>query len=158
MRKIILAATAALALAGGASAAQAGTVQIGMLVCGVGQGTGFIFGSTKRVNCNFVPAFSGTPSKSYSGVITRYGVDLGHTNQGVLKWAVLATNFKSYSPGVLAGNYGGIGAEATTALGVGANILVRGSLLDYMLQPLSVQGQTGLNVALGVTGLTLASR
>jgi len=49
-------------------------------------------------------------------------------------------------------------SEATTALGVGANVLVRGSLLDYMLQPLSVQGQTGLNVALGVAGLTLAAR
>ena len=76
----------------------------------------------------------------------------------MLKWAVLATNFSAYQPGALAGNYGGVGAEATTAIGVGANVLVRGSLLDYMLQPLSVQGQTGLNVALGVAGLTLAAR
>jgi hypothetical protein len=158
MKKIVTAAAAALALACGASVAQAGSVEIGALVCGVGSGNGFILGSTKRLNCNFVPALSGKPSDSYSGVISRYGVDLGHTYQGVLRWAVLATNFTSYSPGALAGNYGGVGAEATAALGVGANVLVRGSLFDYMLQPVSVQGQTGLNVALGVTGLTLAAR
>ena len=158
MRKIILAATAALALAGGASAAQAGTVQIGMLVCGVGQGTGFIFGSTKRVNCNFVPAFSGTPSEFLFGrdyPLRRRPrpheprcVEMGRSGD---KLQILQSRRARRKLWWHRG-------EATTALGVGANILVRGSLLDYMLQPLSVQGQTGLNVALGVTGLTLASR
>jgi hypothetical protein len=158
MRKIVLAATAALALAGGASAARAGAVEIGLLICGVAGGDGFIFGSTKSVNCTYTPALSGAPAESYTGAISRYGVDLGFTGQGILKWAVLATNFSAYQPGALAGHYGGVGAEATTAVGVGANVLVRNSFRDFMLQPVSVQGQTGLNVALGVAGLTLASR
>ena len=55
----------------------------------------------------------------------------------------------------LAGNYGGASAEATVGAGVGANVLVGGSNRTIQLQPLSVQGQTGLNVAAGVTGIEL---
>ncbi len=59
--------------------------------------------------------------------------------------------------GVLAGNYGGVSAEATVGLGVGANALVGGSNDSIALQPLSVQGQQGLNVAVGVSQLKLRS-
>jgi Protein of unknown function (DUF992) len=54
-----------------------------------------------------------------------------------------------------AGNYGGASAEATVGAGLGANVLVGGSDRTIALQPLSVQGQTGLNVAAGVTELIL---
>jgi hypothetical protein len=158
MKRILLAATAAFALVNGASIAEAGNVQIGMLSCGVAGGQGFIFSSTKRVNCTYTPAMASMARESYSGVITRYGVDLGFTGQGGLQWAVLATSVDAYRPGALAGQYGGVGAEVTAALGVGANVLVRNSARDFMLQPVSVQGQTGLNVALGVAGFTLAAR
>ncbi|PSJ57722.1 DUF992 domain-containing protein [Kumtagia ephedrae] len=158
MKRIVLAATAAIALAGSASFAQAGNVEIGMLVCNVAGGDGFVFGSTKQVACTYNPALPNLPPETYSGVISRYGVDLGFTGGSVMKWAVLATSFDAYGPGALAGRYGGVGAEVTAALGVGTNVLVRQSARDFVLQPVSVQGQTGLNVALGVAGFELASR
>ena len=55
----------------------------------------------------------------------------------------------------LVGDYGGVSAEASVALGVGANALVGGSNKSIVLQPISVQGQTGLNVALAVTSMTI---
>jgi len=39
--------------------------------------------------------------------------------------------------------------------GLGANVLVGGSDRTVALQPVAVQGQTGLNVAAGVTELEL---
>ena len=56
---------------------------------------------------------------------------------------------------LLVGDYGGVSAEASVALGVGANALVGGSDKSVVLQPVSVQGQTGLKVGGAVTGLTL---
>ena len=52
---------------------------------------------------------------------------------------------------------GASGAEATAGAGLGANLLVGGTGRSFSLQPLSVQGQTGLNFAAGVTTLTLIS-
>jgi hypothetical protein len=40
-------------------------------------------------------------------------------------------------------------------VGVGANALVGGSRRSTVLQPISVVGQVGVNLALGVAGLTL---
>jgi hypothetical protein len=40
---------------------------------------------------------------------------------------------------------------------VGANLLVGGSSQTFTLQPLSVQAQTGVNIALGVTDFQLRS-
>jgi hypothetical protein len=57
--------------------------------------------------------------------------------------------------GALAGEYGGASAEATVGAGLGANVLVGGSDRTVSLQPVSVQGQAGLNLAVGVSGLTL---
>jgi len=54
-----------------------------------------------------------------------------------------------------AGNYSGIGANASVGLGFGGNFLVGGSANPYALQPISVQGQTALNVAAGVASLEL---
>lgn len=157
MKNIVLAATAALALAGSVSAVSANTVEIGMLVCDVAGGEGLIFGSTKAVACTYTPTVSGAPSETYAGAISRYGVDIGFTGEAVMKWAVLAKSLDAYQPGALAGQYGGVGAEVTAALGVGTNVLVRKSTRDFVLQPVSVQGQTGLNIALGVAEFELVS-
>jgi hypothetical protein len=69
-------------------------------------------------------------------------------------WEVIGSTDVKRGP-LLVGDYGGVSAEATVALGVGANALVGGSNKSIVLQPVSVQGQTGLNVAVGVTGLTI---
>ena len=58
-------------------------------------------------------------------------------------------------PGMLAGTYVGATAEVSIAAGLGANVLVGGSNRSVALQPLSVQGQVGLNIAAGIGALEL---
>ena len=57
--------------------------------------------------------------------------------------------------GVLAGDYYGASGEVTLAAGLGANVLVGGSNRTVALQPISISGQKGLNLALGVAALHL---
>jgi hypothetical protein len=49
----------------------------------------------------------------------------------------------------------GCPAEATIGVGLGANVLVGGSNQTVALQPVSVQGQVGLNLAVGFAELQL---
>jgi Protein of unknown function (DUF992) len=149
-------AIGALSLAAGAlasgSPAQAQAVKAGTLTCNVSSGFGLIFGSSKAVNCTFSPV--GGPPQNYVGSIDKFGVDIGYTKGGVLVWTVLAPT-TSPAPGSLAGSYGGVTASATAGAGGGANVLVGGSGKTITLQPLSIEGNTGLNVAAGVAALTL---
>ena len=71
-----------------------------------------------------------------------------------IAWAVLAPTTQ-LGAGALAGTYAGVSADAAAGLGVGANALVGGSNNTVTLQPLSVEGQVGVSVALGVSALTL---
>ena len=87
------------------------------------------------------------------GTLTKVGVDIGVTTGGVMVWGVYAPT--SRPAGALAGSYGGATAEATVVAGLGANVLVGGSNRTIALQPLSLQGQAGLNVAAGVAGIEL---
>jgi hypothetical protein len=156
MAKKLAVAAAALGLAAGGltngAPAQAQGVQAGVLTCNVASGFGFIFGSSKSVNCTYSPP--GGPPEHYIGSIDKFGVDIGYTSGGVLVWTVLAPT-TSPPPGSLAGAYGGATASATAGVGAGANVLVGGSNKTVSLQPLSIQGNTGLNVAAGVAALTL---
>src|SRR4029077_2821629 len=103
-------------------------------------------------NCSFTPAITG-PIEFYAGTLTKVGVDLGITTGGVMVWTVYAP--PSRFAGALAGSYGGATAEASVIAGVGANVLIGGSNRTVELQPVSLQGQTGLNVAAGVAGIEL---
>jgi hypothetical protein len=58
-------------------------------------------------------------------------------------------------PGALSGTYTGATGSATVGVGVGANVLVGGSGNSTMLQPVSIEGTTGLNVAAGIAEMTL---
>lgn len=137
-----------------ASAAQAqGRAQIGTLDCAIAPGVGFVIGSSKQVDCIFTPSSRGWRRERYAGVIDKFGVDIGVTAAGRLLWAVHAnTTARRYA---LAGRYAGATAEATVGGGLGANALYGGSNCTVSLQPLSLQGQAGLNVAAGVAELTL---
>jgi Protein of unknown function (DUF992) len=73
---------------------------------------------------------------------------------GVMAWAVLAPT-NGVSPGALAGKYVGVSGDASLGVGGGANVLVGGSHRSVALQPVSVTGNVGINLALGVAGLTL---
>jgi hypothetical protein len=127
-------------------------IKVGILTCGVEGGFGLIIVSHKGFDCEYTPARNG-PRERYSGSITRIGVDLGFTNQSVVTWAVIAPG--ETGPGALDGVYVGAGAEATAVAGWGANVLVGGSSQTIALQPLSIQAQTGLDVAAGIAGLHL---
>jgi hypothetical protein len=132
--------------------ADAAYIRAGVLTCKVAGGVGLIIGSSKGMRCTFSPTFRGI--ESYGGRINKVGLDVGITGETVIVWAVLASQ-TGFPVGALAGRYVGASAEASIVIGVGANILVGGSNKSFALQPLSIQGQLGLNVAAGVTSLDL---
>jgi uncharacterized protein DUF992 len=147
-------AIAAITLAGSADAQAPNRVKVGTLVCDISGGVGFVIGSQKQVLCRFNPEYSGWSPEAYMGTISKFGLDIGATAGGQMVWAVYApTTRRAWA---LAGRYAGATAEATVGIGAGANVLVGGSDRTVSLQPLSVQGQAGLNVAAGVAELELA--
>lgn len=150
MKKLALAALVALGLAASPAFAASG-VKIGVLSCDVSAGVGLIVASSKTVKCTF----DGTVGKvdRYKGTIEKLGIDIGFTGKGVMAWAVFAPG--KVGRGALAGRYAGATAEASVAVGLGANVLVGGSNKSIALQPISVQAQTGLNVAAGIAALRL---
>jgi hypothetical protein len=127
-------------------------VQAGTLSCHVAGGFGFVFGSSRALACTFSPV-SGSPEQ-YNGTINTFGVDIGYMRSAVLLWAVLAPT-TTLPPGALAGTFAGVTASAAAGVGVGANVLVGGSGNSVSLQPLSISGGVGLNVAAGIGSITL---
>ena len=126
--------------------------KVGTLTCDISAGIGLIITSKKDVTCMFTPTAAG-PREVYTGSITKFGLDIGATSGGEMVWAVDAPTNRRF--GALAGNYAGATGEATVGAGVGANVLVGGSNRTVTLQPVSVQGQAGLNLAAGVAELRL---
>jgi hypothetical protein len=127
-------------------------VNVGNLTCNVSSGWGFVFGSSRALNCTF--AGTGGRYEYYAGNIMKFGVDLGYTQGGVMIWTVIAPAV-NLAPGALAGTYAGGTASATVGVGVGANALIGGSGNTIALQPLSLEGNTGLNVAGGIGAIQL---
>jgi hypothetical protein len=125
--------------------AQPRRVQVGTLSCSVSAGIGLIVASQRNVNCNFQP--DNGPPEAYTGTITIIGVDVGFTTGSAIVWGVF-TDTNRFA-GMLTT------AQATAVAGVGANALVGGSNHSVALQPLSVQGQVGLNAAGGIGALDL---
>ena len=156
LRNIVWAGALALVIASlDPAAAQRPTrVKAGLLDCDVSGGWGWIIGSSKSVNCVFTPDVPG-PREAYVGTISKFGVDIGATSRSQMAWAVYAETVGGR--GALAGDYGGATGEATVAVGLGANVLVGGSNRTVALQPVSVTGQVGLNLAVGVAELHLQS-
>ncbi len=147
----LLSAVASTAMA--PSAYADGQIAVGQLTCGVKGGVSFFIGSTKELRC----VFRASPSdegERYEGQIRKYGFDIGMTGNALLTWIVLAPNRGLYA-GALRGTYVGIAADASAGVGGGANVLVGGSNNAISLQPLSVQGQTGLNAAVAVAEVEL---
>jgi len=140
---------AAVGLAGPAAAQ--GGLNVGSLNCNATGSWGFIVGSTRELACTY----SGRGGvEYYRGQISRFGVDIGYTAGGILLWGVIAPTAQ-LRPGDLAGTYGGATASATIGVGLGANALIGGNGNSITLQPLSVEGTTGLNVAGGIASMTL---
>jgi hypothetical protein len=140
-----------LAAPGTAQATNRSGVNVGSLSCNVAGGVGFVFGSSRTLNCLFTRTDG--IAERYEGTIRRYGVDVGFTRESSVVWLVLAPG--SIAPGAIAGEYAGATAQGTVGIGVGANVLLGGSNDQITLQPVSVEGSVGLNAAAGVAALSL---
>jgi hypothetical protein len=127
----------------------------GLLRCNTSATLGLIVGSHQKISCSFTPNGGGA-SDNYYGYINRLGIDVGIKGGGVLAWAVVAPTAGVHH-GALAGKYVGASGDASIGLGAGAKVLVGGSHRSIALQPVSVEGLVGVNLALGVAGLTLRS-
>lgn len=151
-RALTISVLAIAALAAAVPASAQSRVEAGFLECRGGHTTSFIVGSVAQLRCVFRPNVG--RRQSYQATVRRFGLDLGFTERTVVAWAVLAPT-RTVRPGDLAGNYGGVSAGASVGVGGAANVLVGGSNNSFALQPLSVQGQTGVNLAAGIASLEL---
>ena len=155
MRRLILLAAAAVTLlaTSGVDAQQPmQRVQVGVLECRGGASVGFIVGSVTNLGC--VLRVAGVPDDRYVATIRKVGIDLGITQETALAWGVFAPVAR-LGPGDLSGDYAGAQGSASIGVGGGGNVLVGGSANSIALQPLSLQGQVGLNVAAGLESLEL---
>src|SRR5271165_6778753 len=128
------------------------TVKTGYLTCHEASGWGFVIGSSRDIKCSY--SANGGRVEYYSGSISKFGADIGYLKSAVILWAVAATT-NDLKPGALAGHYGGVTASVSLGVGAGANVLVGGFEKSIALQPVSVEGQNGLNVAAGIAGMSL---
>jgi hypothetical protein len=153
MRVLILGVLiSSIGLAAQAQPQSSPTIKIGTLHCHEASGWGYILGSKHPVRCVFFT--DNRHFERYFGSISKFGVDIGYQNSAVIIWEVIAPSNHSVV-GALAGHYGGVTAGAAVGYGIGANALVGGSMSSIALQPLSVAGSTGFNVAAGIGELTL---
>src|SRR5262249_59879575 len=120
------------------------------MTCDMDSGFGYVLGSSRDLHCTFMPA-TGAP-EHYAGTISKFGVDIGYVQNAVMVWAVVAPSV-ALPPGSLAGSYGGATASAMVGVGVGTNVLVGGSSDTISLQPVSIEGGTGLDAAGGVQSI-----
>ena len=127
-------------------------VQVGVLECRGGASIGFIVGSVTHLGC--VLRVEGMPEDRYVATIRKVGIDIGITEESALAWGVWAPVAR-LGPGDLSGNYAGADGSASVGVGAGGNVLVGGSNNSIALQPLSLQGQVGINVAAGLESLEL---
>jgi hypothetical protein len=150
----LAAASAAILIALAAQPSQARSgVKVGVLKCNVAGNASFVFGSSRALSCVYTPTGKGRV-EYYNGRINRYGIDIGYLKQGTMLWAVFAPS-KTVRSGALAGDYGGVTADIAAGYGVGANALLGGSHKSIALQPLSIEGIKGLNIAAGIASINL---
>jgi hypothetical protein len=147
-----VAAAFVVSLAGALAQQPAERVKVGVLECRGGASVGFIVGSVTHLGCVF--HMNGMPEDRYVATIRKVGVDLGITEESALAWAVYAPVAR-LGPGDLSGDYAGAQGSASVGIGLGGNVLIGGSANSIALQPLSIQGQVGLNVAAGLAALEL---
>ena len=153
-RSLVLAGIAATLLASSADAqAPMDRVRVGVLECRGGASIGFVVGSVTNLGC--VLRVEGFPEDRYIATIRKVGLDLGITAETALAWGVFAP-VAQLAPGDLTGTYAGAQGSASLGVGVGGNVLVGGSNNTIALQPLSVQGSVGINIAAGLESLELS--
>jgi hypothetical protein len=93
------------------------------------------------------------PTQSYSGTITKLGLDLGATNRGVIVWLVYAPT--SLRAGELAGTYVGAPSEATIGAGLVPMFWSAARTKRSRFNLFRFKGQVGVNLAVGFAELQL---
>ncbi|MEH2501905.1 MULTISPECIES: DUF992 domain-containing protein [unclassified Bradyrhizobium] len=142
----------ALAMAPPATAQDTGRTRVGTLTCNIAPGVGLVVGGQRQLSCVYASS-RGRGREAYEGTVSTLGLDIGATTGGQLAWAIFAPT--TLRRAALAGTYTGATAGGTVGAGASANVLVGGSDRTVMMQPLSVQGQTGVNIAAGVSTMEL---
>lgn len=153
MKTTILAAVVAAAIAAPVGASAAEQTRLGVLECTIEGGVGLLLGSSKKGTCTFIQADGAV--ETYTGTISKLGIDIGVTGETYLKWVVVTPTGSEIGTHALSGKYVGVSTGVSLGIGLGANALVGGQLKNIGLQPLSVESGTGLNIAVGVSSLTL---
>ena len=127
------------------------TTQTGMLTCQIASGFGYLIGSSRTVQCEYRPSVG--LKEHYSGTISKVGLDLGYLAPMFFAWAVIAPS--SMGNGALAGKYYGGTVQAAAGIGAGVNVLIGGFEKSVSLQPVSIEGETGLYIGVGIAALNL---
>lgn len=135
--------------------AQAAGLEIGWLDCVIERGSPLAIVSNTPASCTFKRM--GGRSERYEANIGKLGPQIGVTDKKLLQWKVIAVNRNAYQPGSLSGDYYGVSAEAAVAIGGGAHVLGGGLGGNFVLQPLAVQQQAGLNAAASITRFSLSN-
>ena len=133
-----------------------GGIEIGVLTCNSVEGTrrNLLIHSTVDVRCVFKTAEG---EESYTGETgIGLGVDLNWNRTETTHFVVLGGTSDA-RPGAhsLAGTYVGGKVSVTVGVGAGAGALVGGGAKNISLQPLALEGSTGLGVAGGLGYLIL---
>ena len=152
LRRLVLVASMLTALATPPADAQV-SARVGLLSCDLSAGVGLIIVQKQTMTCTFRPS-GGDPVDRYSGSVVEYGLELGGVEEGHLVWAVVAAT-QGVPKGALAGTYAGVSADVAVGPGVGTSVLIGGTGRAFSLQPLSVEGEIGINVAAGIRTVTL---
>lgn len=140
------------AMIGPVAAAPQNYNRSGMLNCNMAPSVGLIVASRQTLTCRFIPD-RGVP-ENYVGSMTNIGLDVGVTAGGAMGWEVLLATTDP-NPGALVGTCAGASGDVAAGIGAGANVLIGGSNSSVVLQPVSVEGEVGLDVTLRVSDLQL---
>lgn len=152
--KIVAVSLIAFLAAGQTMAKDSKSTKLGILECTIEGGFGLLLGSSKKAACSFTHT-DGT-KEHYTGKLSKLGVDIGISGESFLSWIVVTPVGNEFGSYALQGRYAGVSAGAAVGFGVGANALIGGSNEKFALQPLSVEGKTGLNIAIGLSSLNLS--
>lgn len=156
MKTLALATLATVAAFASSAEARAPMHRAGILTCNVDPAVGLVVGSVRAVSCSY--AFQDRRGRlvreSYTGRLTRTGVDVGVTSGQQITWTVMTPGGRNRA-GMLSGAFGGTSSDATIVVGAGTHGLVGKGGRPITLATATGSGQVGVGVGFGATGLEL---
>ena len=151
VKRILISIVAASACLLGPTAQAEQAIEVGVLTCDTVPGTGYnlIIRSTVDVTCTFTGS-SGFEENYRGETGIGLGVDLNLDRDASIAFTVLAAGDVDPGNYALAGKYVGGKASVTVGVGLGAAVLVGGGDKSFGLQPLALEGSTGLGLSGGI--------